>query len=428
MKLYIENIGKIKHAEITLNGITVLAGENNTGKSTVGKVLYCLFNSCFNIDGFIIKQRLARARREIDNIIMSNIRFNQDYETEKFIDNFRFHGIDSPAFLKVYEENTIDSILFYLKQTLSEETLLSINSIDDVASSIKIKIKEIKNISQKQLKISRVGNIFGNVFNDQFVSIDQQEGSVTGEIKGNSVVAEFNALTCTNLTLDFIFTNQALLLDTPSILDDFSVLSYNRRNRIKVDLIRKLSSDKCPETEDVDSTIAAHKLSKLYDLLDDVVPGNFLTSEQSRDKTFLFKGMPKPIKLGNLSQGIKSFLIIKRLCENGQFKEKDVLILDEPEINLHPSWQLIYAEIIVLLQKEYNLTILLSTHSPYFLSAIEAFSKKHNISDKCKYYLSENIGNYAFFTDVTNNLETIYEKLSKPFDILAEVESEGNNG
>ena len=32
MKLFIKNIGKIKDAAIEINGITAIAGENNTGK------------------------------------------------------------------------------------------------------------------------------------------------------------------------------------------------------------------------------------------------------------------------------------------------------------------------------------------------------------------------------------------------------------
>lgn len=37
MRLEIKNFAKIKEADITLDGITVIAGENNTGKSTVVK-------------------------------------------------------------------------------------------------------------------------------------------------------------------------------------------------------------------------------------------------------------------------------------------------------------------------------------------------------------------------------------------------------
>ena len=34
MRLKIENFAKVKRAEIVVDGITVIAGENNTGKST----------------------------------------------------------------------------------------------------------------------------------------------------------------------------------------------------------------------------------------------------------------------------------------------------------------------------------------------------------------------------------------------------------
>ncbi|CAM5201389.1 hypothetical protein OURE66S_00423 [Oligella ureolytica] len=42
MKLILENIGMLKKAEITLNQLVVIAGENDNGKSTVGKVIFCL--------------------------------------------------------------------------------------------------------------------------------------------------------------------------------------------------------------------------------------------------------------------------------------------------------------------------------------------------------------------------------------------------
>ncbi|WP_276946094.1 AAA family ATPase, partial [Eisenbergiella massiliensis] len=44
MKLSLKNIGKIETASVEINGITVIAGENNTGKSTVGRALFAVFN------------------------------------------------------------------------------------------------------------------------------------------------------------------------------------------------------------------------------------------------------------------------------------------------------------------------------------------------------------------------------------------------
>lgn len=57
MKLYLKNIGKIEEAFIEMNGITVIAGENDTGKSTVGRALFAVFNGFTNIQTQIDKER-----------------------------------------------------------------------------------------------------------------------------------------------------------------------------------------------------------------------------------------------------------------------------------------------------------------------------------------------------------------------------------
>ena len=42
MKIKLQNIGIIEEADINIDGITLIAGQNDSGKSTVGKVLYAL--------------------------------------------------------------------------------------------------------------------------------------------------------------------------------------------------------------------------------------------------------------------------------------------------------------------------------------------------------------------------------------------------
>ena len=62
MKLNIKNFAKIKNADILIDGITVIAGENNTGKSTVGKILFSLYNSISGIEKKIDMQRKKEIR------------------------------------------------------------------------------------------------------------------------------------------------------------------------------------------------------------------------------------------------------------------------------------------------------------------------------------------------------------------------------
>ena len=64
--------------------------------------------------------------------------------------------------------------------------------------------------------------------------------------------------------------------------------------------------------------------------------------------------------------------------------------------------------------------ILLNTHSPYFLRAIQVYSAKYEIADRCNYYLAENDidNNIAFIRNVKGNIDKIYELLSHPFQVL----------
>lgn len=55
-----KKFAEIKDADIIIDDITVIAGENNTGKSTVGKVLFSLFNSLQDIDNKILEDSRVR--------------------------------------------------------------------------------------------------------------------------------------------------------------------------------------------------------------------------------------------------------------------------------------------------------------------------------------------------------------------------------
>lgn len=42
MKIKLKNVGIINETEIEVKGLTIIAGENNTGKSTIGKIILLL--------------------------------------------------------------------------------------------------------------------------------------------------------------------------------------------------------------------------------------------------------------------------------------------------------------------------------------------------------------------------------------------------
>ncbi len=159
------------------------------------------------------------------------------------------------------------------------------------------------------------------------------------------------------------------------------------------------------------------KLERVYKKLNSVIDGKIVI----KNLDIFYKNNKMEINAKNLSTGLKTFAIIKMLLQNGTLEENGTIILDEPEIHLHPEWQLLFAELIVLLQKEFGMHILLTTHSPYFLNAIEVFSEKYKINEKCKYYIAENDANGSIIKDMTGNTRKIYRKLARPIQDLENI-------
>lgn len=86
------------------------------------------------------------------------------------------------------------------------------------------------------------------------------------------------------------------------------------------------------------------------------------------------------------------------------------MIIDEPEVNLHPEWQFRFAEILVILAKELDITIYLNSHSPTFIESIDAFSEFYDMEEDIYYYLtreSEIEGKFDFIKVNSNELYKI---------------------
>ncbi len=125
----------------------------------------------------------------------------------------------------------------------------------------------------------------------------------------------------------------------------------------------------------------------------------------------------------NTSSGVKQVAIIQTLLNNNELEPNSFLIMDEPEVNLHPEWQIKFAKILVLLVKELDLSIYIASHSPFFIEAIELYSQYYGLIDDSYFYLTQKAEGYQY--DIvsvdSNNLEAIYRNLGEPYDILDKI-------
>lgn len=415
MKIDINNFAKIKNAHIEFDGITVIAGKNNTGKSTVGKILFSFFNSLYNMN-----KKVKTQKSEISSITTSWFS-GFFYKNSEFSNAFpKFNDIDYTlinSLYDVYSYNEIKNVI--VNYLISKDVYIkNSKSLDDFISDLSNKVYHINNINYQTIDIEIINRYFNEIFHNQINCLknESDKTDIDVTIKNNTFNLSFINNECKKLQLPHNIIHEAYYIDNPFILDELSKQN-DCQDIIKKHMIKKLNYKREDILDNIlDAVMAKEKLEKIYEKLNTVVEGNIVNS--SNGMQLDSKLFNQPVKLDNLSTGLKSFVIIKILLEKGMLKEKDVLILDEPEIHLHPEWQLTYAELIVLLQKSFDLNILVTTHSSNFLEAIDYFSKRHKISDKCNYYLSDNESGLSTFENVNDNLEKIYSQMVKPSVLL----------
>lgn len=405
MKLKCENIGKILNAEINIDGITVIAGLNNTGKSTLGKSLYCIFNSLHDIQNS--PEKLLK--EEILSIIGS-----KDQKSIEVVDKIL-------GFRSNFEQNR--NILFQLLEEIG---------ISSPRKNILYKrIREVLLISDEELIKTKFVRKFKDEFNDQisYIGDIERKSQIDLTIKDKTTKILFVDNKITYIENIISLEKQPVYIDNPFILDEISTAyEFNIHTRVlrnhRMDLEKMLVDSLISNDFGiVHELVTEHKFSGIIEKIKEVSKSELKAS--SSDITVTLPEMPEPLNLKNVSAGLKTFLLIKTLIDRSILEDDGTLILDEPEIHIHPEWQLKFAEIIVLLQKEYNMHILLTTHSPYFMEAIEVFSLKHSISHRCNYYLASSTeSGRTKFDNVNEHLEDVYVLMAKPFDDLERIKSE----
>lgn len=397
MKISLNNISKVKKADIEIKGITVIAGENNTGKSTVGKALWSIFNSFYNI-----KKELKIEREET---IFKKIMKEIDIDRIKDI-NFVRKVSRKLSSLNLPDKKEIEKILL--------ESFRAFN-IDNLVKDV----YEILSLEDEYILKNHLENILLTEFNGQINNLyNNEEGKIDLKIadKEISIKIDSQKIKSVENIEKLNLSTEAVYIDDPYILDDSRII-YSKKGNHKNDLKVLLSSKK--NISLVDNALLSKKIEKIDKKLEEVFKEEMVFNFY--DKKIKLKNSMEELEIKNLSTGLKTFVILKNLIDNGALEERGTIILDEPEIHLHPEWQLVFAEIIVMLQVELNLHILLATHSPYFLRAIQVYAGNYGIADKCKYYLAENEENCSVIKDVSDEVELIFKKLARPLQKLEDL-------
>lgn len=165
MKLEIENIGKIREAKVELNGITVVAGVNNSGKSTIGKVLYCVFNSFYKIEDQIYNERANSIEQILDSRLYRRRRVS-GFESIDIIDKILRNSEECIKNIDLLKEGLLES--FKQDDYGFDKDFTMTENIDEISQ----KIIEVLKISDDRiletLLLKRMDSEFNRQINNIF--------------------------------------------------------------------------------------------------------------------------------------------------------------------------------------------------------------------------------------------------------------------
>lgn len=416
MKLKIRNLAKIREADLVLEGITVVAGYNSTGKSTISKALVSCMSAYSNLGAKIKNQRVVNIARALEDTATGAV-------PELFyIDE---DGAIGKLARKLVENREVqinkNELVNILERGLNEENQrLLKHYIEEHFEELCTEIEKKRDVPDQEYASFIVNNQFRTTFDQQMNTFGSEEAATIDFSAKEDIhlrIENNRLVDCPVVTLK---EATPFYIEPKHMLDESAAL--RRGYRPEHSLYKYLMANEIISTESMtldQYTQREHSTEIVKVLVDNVMHGSLRPMDNA--VRFYDNDFQANVSVKNTASGIKSMALTARLVENGELSQKGMLIIDEPEVNLHPEWQLRFANFLVQLSRELEIQILLTTHSPYFLRAIEVYSKDCGIYEKLKLYMtepsSENKNLYAL-KDVTENSNLIFKQLYMPLEEL----------
>lgn len=427
MRLELKNINKIAYANVKLNGLTVIAGINDSGKSTVGKALFSVVKSIGLVKNLTeevqreqIRKLLYRLERHIP-IWLRESGNESAHDLMRQIKDFQQQGdVVDDRFLTKLSKFIEDSVFIVprnkaaLKKTLEE--------LERMITEIKYPDKRLRNQLQR---------VLGAEFDGHICTWDTAGSEINFEEEGDEsclcIRLEKDQVISAGAQGDSEFTiEDASFIESPLYMHLIDALLLPRASSSLArgygmllnyhvdDFIGKLGMARLASSY---SSIEDSAYGYLFDKSAEITGGRFVFDATAH--RLLWEKDGRKYSPVNVASGVKSFGVMQLLIEQQVINENRLLIWDEPENHLHPEWQIRLAELLVDLSLT-GVPVLVSSHSPYFIQAIRFYSRKRN-NDYVDYYLTEEISDgLVRIEDVTKDLNRIFTKLSKPMSQIVD--------
>lgn len=369
MKIQIKNLGALQQAEFSLGDMTILCGDNNTGKTYATYALFGFLSGwreglSIEIPQQTVNQLLAEGVVHIDvneyakdaqNILADGcVEYAKHLPdifaaaADRFKDSQFSVTIDSEDIrpLGKYERRmkAANAELFSITKAESNNDLV----VTLLAEKGKAKIPQ--NVIVKVIADALKDIVFGQVFPNPFIASAERTGAAI-------------------FRKDLNFARNRLLEEmtqTDKNVDPFELLfkvyqDYALPVKANVEFTRQL------EALAKKRSFVAEKYPDVLTDFADIIGGEYAVTRND-ELYYIPKGKSVKLTMDESSSAVRSLLDIGFYLKH-MAKPGDLLIVDEPELNLHPENQRRVARLFARLVN-IGIKVFITTHSDYIIKEL----------------------------------------------------------
>lgn len=410
MEITIQNYGPIKNCTIVPKPLTVFVGENSTGKSWTASLLANLFGSPMS-ERYLksyVKKSVSEEYSDIENAIDKLMEDgNATIDIEVFFEN---NGLN-------YLKNIATLTPYHLPDLLSTEKISFENLKIDIDCDLKehqpfLKDKNVDTKLEKKFGENKEGDPLLHIYKEEgdskiyLYARSSQELETMPQylLRENIIRYVFMAIQRSFYpNVYFIPAERTGLIyllykiNKPTrkneIVDDEH---ENDNNKIKLPhtvenllnmIISSMAMDTTSRMNSAEKDGSIQKYIDYSKILEQDILGGSVGKEKLKDESLemffkLEESDGQPFDVPPLSSCIKDLIpLIFYLRFKAQ--KDDLLILDEPEMNLHPRAQVKLIELLGMMANA-GIKLVITTHSPYLVDHISNLTKAKKLEQSGK--------------------------------------------
>lgn len=433
MKIKFKNLGPLESGEFELKDFTLFCGKNNTGKTYVNYLIYAILETLqnFKIDFKLDITSLLKEGSQVVDIM------------EIFDNNF-------DRVVKEISKSVKENLytVFNCKKDIFQDFLLEINFNKDEKRKNLFKLHFNGHVTRGQEKI-KIMDIIKEKNKKEFTFIYFENGLPEKTMKNlledymdkffskrliqednnkYMLPTERNGL---NIFYNELLKNRADFVENIEINSEkkLELSSYSKPVKDYLEILTQLDVLDKKNTDDKNIIKIAEELEK------EIIKGKY---KIEKNKIIYQTENEKELDLYLASSTVKTIFGIIFYLRH-LIKKGDYLIIDEPELNLHPENQIKIARLLARMAKN-GVRVIISTHSDYISKELNnllmlnnKFKGKEEIIERCGYneqdILKPNkIRAYLFADKVMHEMEITDEGIiTKTFDEVIESLNERND-